>query len=144
MTPSLPSFPRPPRLRLWPYRRPRRVGATLCAHGSAAGKPTQNKGLSAHQAGLLAPHGKSPVHPAAPGSAERPAGLTTREEEILSLIAEDRSNEEISAKTGTAVATVEKHVVERSAWPGYFAFGQGAGALIRGGIQLIGGRGVED
>jgi regulatory LuxR family protein len=71
--------------------------------------------------------------PDAPASAERPAGLTTREEEILSLIAEDRSNEEISAKTGIAVATVEKHLVERSARPGYFAFGQGAGALIRGG-----------
>jgi DNA-binding NarL/FixJ family response regulator len=77
--------------------------------GQPPDQPPKKKALSAHQAGQLAPHGKTTYDPdAAPP--DRPGGLTTREEEIALLLAEDLSNAEISEKTGAAIATVKKHV----------------------------------
>lgn len=77
--------------------------------GQPPDQPPREKGLSAHQAGQFAPHGKTIYDPdAAP--AERPGGLTLREEEIVELLAEDLTNEEISRKTGAAVSTIKTHI----------------------------------
>lgn len=72
------------------------------------GKPAKNKGLSAHQAGQRAPHGKAQYDPNAPAAPVE--GLTTREEELLVLVAADKTNKEISKELGIAVPTVEKHI----------------------------------
>jgi DNA-binding CsgD family transcriptional regulator len=77
--------------------------------GQPPDQPPKEKGLSAHQSGKFASHGKTIYDPdAAPP--ERPGGLTAREEEIVELLADDLTNEEISKTTGTALATVKSHV----------------------------------
>ncbi|MEP6822377.1 MAG: helix-turn-helix transcriptional regulator [Chthoniobacterales bacterium] len=77
--------------------------------GQPPDQPPKKKVLSAHQSGLLAPHGKTTYDPdAAPP--DRPGGLTAREEEITFLLAEDYTNEEISKKTGIKLSTVKTHV----------------------------------
>ncbi len=77
--------------------------------GQPPDEPPKKKVLSAHQAGQFASHGKVKYDPdAAPP--ERPGGLTAREEEIVQLLAEDLTNEEISKRTKTALATVKSHV----------------------------------
>jgi DNA-binding CsgD family transcriptional regulator len=77
--------------------------------GQPPDQPSEEKGLSAHEAGKFAPHGKTNYDPDA-ALPERPAGVTAREEEIANLLAEDLTNEQISKKTGTALSTVKSHV----------------------------------
>jgi len=77
--------------------------------GQPPDEPPKKKGLSAHQAGQFASHGKTTYDPdAAPP--ERPGGLTIGEVKIVELLAEDLTNEEISKKTKTEIATVKSHV----------------------------------
>jgi DNA-binding NarL/FixJ family response regulator len=76
--------------------------------GEKPGKPGKKKGLSAHQAGQLAPHTKAKYDPDAPGTPVE--GLTAREEELLSLVAEDKKNKEIAKELNIKVPTVEKHI----------------------------------
>jgi DNA-binding NarL/FixJ family response regulator len=47
---------------------------------------------------------------ARPATKAHPHGLTTREQEILQLISQGQSNEEISASLFISVRTVEHHV----------------------------------
>ncbi len=77
--------------------------------GQPPDEQPKKKPLSAHQSGIPAKHGKPSYDPDAAPPA-RPGGLTIREEEIVELLAEDLTNEEISKKTGTALATVKSHV----------------------------------
>ncbi|CAN5620459.1 hypothetical protein BH20VER1_BH20VER1_04870 [soil metagenome] len=77
--------------------------------GQPSDQPPRDKGLSAHQAGLLVRHGKTVYDPDAAQPA-RPGGLTVREEEIALLFAQDYTNAEISDKTGIGIATVKTHV----------------------------------
>src|SRR3954452_7887121 len=76
--------------------------------GGKPGKPGKKKGLSAHQAGQLAPHTKAKYDPDAPSAPVE--GLTAREEELLSLVAQDMTNKEIGKELGIVVPTVEKHI----------------------------------
>ncbi len=77
--------------------------------GHPPDQPPKKKVLSAHQAGQFAPRG-TPIYDPDDAAPERPGGLTTREEEIVQLLAQDLTNEEISKKTGTAIATVKTHI----------------------------------
>jgi DNA-binding NarL/FixJ family response regulator len=77
--------------------------------GQPPDQPSEEKGLSAHEAGKFAPHGKTNYDPDA-ALPERPAGVTAREEEIANLLAEDLTNAQISEKTGIEIATVKTHV----------------------------------
>ena len=72
------------------------------------GKPAKSKVLSAHQAGIPAPRRQVRYKADAPGAPA--AGLTVREEELLSLVGADASNKEIGKKLRISVATVEKHL----------------------------------
>jgi DNA-binding CsgD family transcriptional regulator len=76
--------------------------------GQSPGKRRRNKTLSAHEAGRVAPRHRVRYNPDAPE--ESPSGLTAREEEVLSLIAQNKTNQEISSIARIAVATVEKHI----------------------------------
>jgi DNA-binding NarL/FixJ family response regulator len=72
----------------------------------------QRSGLSAHQAGKLAPHGaqgSAKVRYTQPEFGEPAEPLTPRQEEVLSLIAERRSDKEISEKLGVRVRTVQTY-----------------------------------
>jgi DNA-binding NarL/FixJ family response regulator len=72
-------------------------------------QPPEEKGLSAHQAGKFAPHGKINYDPdAAP--AKRRDDPTVREEEIALLLAKDLTYEEISKEKKIEVSTVKSHV----------------------------------
>ncbi|OIJ62915.1 response regulator transcription factor [Streptomyces mangrovisoli] len=51
-----------------------------------------------------------PERPPVPGPAEPPDGLTTRESEVLALIAEGLSNQEIARKLHVSTATVKTHI----------------------------------
>ena len=73
-----------------------------------SGNADKNKGLSAHQSGLVAPHSKLHYDPDAQGKPRE--GLTVREEQILALVALNRSDQEISNATGIKVKTVKKHL----------------------------------
>jgi DNA-binding NarL/FixJ family response regulator len=74
-------------------------------------KPKPAKGLSAHQAGKLAPHKKKQSVRYDPNELPEPTEpLTVREEETLSLLSENKSNQDISKAIGAKVGTVEKHV----------------------------------
>ncbi len=72
-------------------------------------KPRQPaRALSAHQAGKLASHKKPTYDPDAPaGPAEH---LTEGEMDVITLVAENLSDPEISQKRGTKIATVQKHI----------------------------------
>jgi DNA-binding NarL/FixJ family response regulator len=82
------------------------------AHNISYGKP-----LSAHEAGKISPHGSD--KPAAPprkvrydpdehSPLEKP--LTVREEQMLELVADGKSNSEISEAENIALKTVAKHI----------------------------------
>lgn len=74
-------------------------------------KRTKAKTLSAHEAGRLAPRTqKHPVRYDAEEPDQAWVSLTVREEEVLSLIASNKTNRDISASAGITVATVEKHL----------------------------------
>ena len=77
--------------------------------GQPPDQPPREKGLSAHQAGQLAPHGKTSYDPDA-AAPERHGGLTIGEGKIVKLLTKDLTNEEISQKTKTEVATVKSHI----------------------------------
>jgi DNA-binding CsgD family transcriptional regulator len=77
--------------------------------GQPPDQPPEKKGLSAHQSGIPARHRKTIYDPDA-AQPERPGGLTIGEEKIVELLAEDLTNEQISKKTGTALATVKSHI----------------------------------
>ena len=78
--------------------------------GQPPDEPPKKKGLSAHQSGQLASHGKTSYDPDAAAPAERPGGLTIGEEKIVALLTEDLTNKQISKKTKTKIATVKSHV----------------------------------
>lgn len=76
-----------------------------------SGKPASGKALSAHEAGQLSSHKSQRPVRYDPDEVDDKFGLlTVREEEVLSLMAENKDNSEISTATGIKVATVEKHI----------------------------------
>jgi DNA-binding NarL/FixJ family response regulator len=83
----------------------------FAAGAQRSGKREIRKTLSAHEAGRFSPcRPKRLVRydPDEPGQVT--PRLTLREEEVLSLVAQGKSNLEISTLAGIAVATVEKHI----------------------------------
>jgi DNA-binding CsgD family transcriptional regulator len=83
----------------------------------AARKAGPSKPLSAHEAGKVSPReGKTPatVRKSIKYDDEStyvPAeALTVREEEMLSLVADDQPNEEIAKRENIARSTVDKHI----------------------------------
>ena len=83
----------------------------------AKGVPPEGKPLSAHEAGKLAPRVQESPDTARSYAAEKPdpdtlrlASLTEREAEILALMADRKTNREISALLGPELATVKKHL----------------------------------
>jgi DNA-binding CsgD family transcriptional regulator len=83
----------------------------------AARKAGPSKPLSAHEAGKI-----SPREPKAPAAAHKSVKyddesiyqpletLTVREEEILSFVADDQSNDVIAEREKISESTVEKHI----------------------------------
>ena len=83
----------------------------------ATRKAGPSKPLSAHEAGKISPH-----LPKTSGTAHKSVryddeslykpleSLTVREEEILSFLADDQSNEDIAEREKIARSTVEKHI----------------------------------
>jgi DNA-binding CsgD family transcriptional regulator len=65
------------------------------------------RGLTPDEAVAL---GLSETSGAAPSPADRPAGLTPREVEVLRLVAAGRANAEIAAELNLSLATVKNHV----------------------------------
>jgi DNA-binding CsgD family transcriptional regulator len=83
----------------------------------AARKAEPSKPLSAHEAGKVSPHGAKNPPTAFKGvryddeASYKPAEpLTVREEEMLSLVADDLPNEEIAKRENIARSTVDKHI----------------------------------
>jgi DNA-binding NarL/FixJ family response regulator len=77
--------------------------------GQPPDQPPEDKGLSAHQSGKFAPHGKTKYDPDAAASKRRD-DPTVREEEIAILLAKDLTYEQISQETKIEVSTVKSHV----------------------------------
>jgi DNA-binding CsgD family transcriptional regulator len=83
----------------------------------AAPKAGPSKPLSAHEAGKTAPHAKQ-SSATAPKSVKyddqesyKPLEmLTVREEQILSFVADDQSNDDIADREKIAPSTVAKHI----------------------------------
>jgi len=83
----------------------------------AARKAGPSKPLSAHEAGKISPRSEKTPAPSRPSvryddeESSRPAEpLTVREEEILSFVADDQSNDDIADREKIAASTVEKHI----------------------------------
>ncbi len=71
----------------------------------AGGTVVLDEGVSRRLAGTGAARG-----PGRPGPARGPEKLTPRETDVLTLVAEGRSNRQIAAQLGLGVRTVETHV----------------------------------
>ena len=83
----------------------------------AARKAGPSKPLSAHEAGKISPHApktSGPTHKSVKyddESSYKPLEpLTVREEEILSFVADDQTNDDIAEREKIAPSTVEKHI----------------------------------
>ncbi|MGN6564407.1 MAG: response regulator transcription factor, partial [Thermomicrobiales bacterium] len=78
---------------------------TLLAEVHALGTPLDAQPALARAAALAARLG-----PATPAPATYPAGLTAREVEVLRLVAEGQTNQEIAATLCLSFRTVERHL----------------------------------
>ena len=88
----------------------------------------------------------SEPEPDRPAPAEAPDGLTTREAEVLVLIAEGLTNQEIARRLHVSTATVKTHINNLFAKTGLkdraqavrYAYREGACAATRGVSHLMG------
>ena len=76
---------------------------------------------------------------ARPATREHPAGLTTREQQVLDLVSDGRTNEEIAARLFISVKTVDHHVSAVLAKLGARTRRDAAAEAVRLGLVASGG-----